>query len=635
MSAVPVESEKIHRAQILGERIRQSVEGEALELPLNTSQRIIARVTDGIYREPWAAFRELCANAYDADATRVVIETGAPEFDQITIRDDGAGMSPETLAFVVENIGGSSKRTTEGPMLHTASEGDPDFSPGGRPLIGKIGIGLFAVAQLTQHFQIITKARGENVRSWATVILKTHNESRLKDKPPGSEFEAGRVKIRSEEVPDAEVDAHGTTIILHELRPEIRRLLQSTNMWQAQAERGPNDEPILPPPTYHIGRRQDEKRGLTHLDANLPWKDGLEPLDQFRELVRAASETDASSKKGASLEQLDEYLRSIWKLSLSLPLQYIDQHPFETTGDSGIIFLEVPRTNKRAEITKLAIDETVREHFGLVSGKTDSVDRFDVEFDGILLRRPIKLPAELAVPSRLPAPVMMVGSEIAPFPETSLDRAGGVLRFEAYLYWNSRITPKDIQGSIIRVREASGTLFDARFADYQVSEQSRLRQITAEIFVLEGLDGAINIDRESFNYSHPHYIYIQKWLHRALRLLANRLKHIAGEDLERERREQKTQTAEATLQSAYDIWTSRRGAEADPPFRKTEIPQLPAAVAEASMVWKQEPAADHVTLATSISVVLEAYGVLSDLRQEERAELVNDLIKVMQTHGIK
>lgn len=628
----PVESARFQRAQELGERIRHSADGEAIELPLNTSQRIIARVTDGIYREPWAAFRELCANAYDADATRVVIETGAPEFDQITIRDNGAGMTPETLAFIVENIGGSSKRTTEGPMLHTASENDPDLSPGGRPLIGKIGIGLFAVAQLTQHFQIITKARGEKVRSWATVILKTHNEARLKE---GGEFEAGRVQIRSEEVPDSEAETHGTTIILHELRPEIRRLLQSTNMWQAQAELGPNDEPIAPPPIYHIGRRHDERRGLTHLDANLPWKDGLEPLERFRDLVRVAAETDLNSKKGASLEQLDEYLRSIWKLSLSLPLRYIDRHPFDIAGDSGIIFLDVPRTNKRSDIIELAPEETVRKHFELTSGETDGVGEFDVEFDGILLRRPIILPTELAAPSRLPAPVMMVGSETAPFPETSLDRAGGNLRFEAYLYWNSKITPKDLQGSLIRVREASGTLFDARFADYQVSEQSRLRQITAEIFVLEGLDGAINIDRESFNYSHPHYIYIQKWLHRALRLLANRLKYIAGEDLERERQEQKILTAEATLRSAYDIWAARRGADADPPLRHTETTELPAEVAEASMVWKREPSAGHVSLAAAISVVLEAYGVLSDLRQDERTDLVNDLIQVMQTHGIK
>ena len=54
---------------------------QPFETTLATSERIIARVTDGIYREPWAAFRELVANAYDADASYVVIETGQPEFE--------------------------------------------------------------------------------------------------------------------------------------------------------------------------------------------------------------------------------------------------------------------------------------------------------------------------------------------------------------------------------------------------------------------------------------------------------------------------------------------------------------------------------------------------------------------------
>ena len=51
---------------------------QAVRTTLATSERIIARVTDGIYREPWAAFRELAANAYDADASYVVIATGQP-----------------------------------------------------------------------------------------------------------------------------------------------------------------------------------------------------------------------------------------------------------------------------------------------------------------------------------------------------------------------------------------------------------------------------------------------------------------------------------------------------------------------------------------------------------------------------
>ena len=150
--------------QDLAVKIADSADSlEPVETQLSTSQRIIARVTDGIYREPWAAFRELIVNAYDADARHVVVETGAPDFGQIVVRDDGNGMSPTTLAYVLQNIGGSSKRTNDGAALNTARSEEPDISPGGRRLIGKIGIGLFAVAQLTQHFQIITKAAGDNL----------------------------------------------------------------------------------------------------------------------------------------------------------------------------------------------------------------------------------------------------------------------------------------------------------------------------------------------------------------------------------------------------------------------------------------------------------------------------------------
>ena len=82
---------------------------------------------------------------------------------------------------------------------------------------------------------------------------------------------------------------------------------------------------------------------------------------------------------------------------------------------------------------------------------------------------------------------------------------------------------------MVRVGNASGALFDRTFMGYQVSEQTRTRQITAEIFVNQGLDEAINIDRESFNYAHPHYQYLVKWLHSALRQLANRHKEIGKE----------------------------------------------------------------------------------------------------------
>ena len=116
---------------------------DAIRTELLTDERVIARVTDGIYRQPASSLRELISNAYDADATRVVIKTDRPRFNRIQIEDDGHGMSPETLLHVLKHIGGSAKRTVDGVDLGVTRPGDPTTSPGGRKLIGKIGIGLF------------------------------------------------------------------------------------------------------------------------------------------------------------------------------------------------------------------------------------------------------------------------------------------------------------------------------------------------------------------------------------------------------------------------------------------------------------------------------------------------------------
>src|SRR4051812_13602640 len=77
---------------------------------LETDQLVLARITEGIYRQPASALRELISNAYDADATEVVILTDAPRFDQITVRDNGSGLTPEVVTHLIKHIGGSAKR---------------------------------------------------------------------------------------------------------------------------------------------------------------------------------------------------------------------------------------------------------------------------------------------------------------------------------------------------------------------------------------------------------------------------------------------------------------------------------------------------------------------------------------------
>lgn len=619
----------------LATNIKDKVDtGEAVTTRLATSQRIIARVTDGIYREPWAAFRELVINAYDADATRVIVDTGAPDFKQVIIRDDGNGMSPPTVAYMLKSIGGSSKRTSAGTKYNTVSDKSADKSPKGRPLIGKIGIGLFSVAQLTQHFQIITKSAGDKIRTSATIKLRTQDEELLTSNEE-HEYVAGDVSILSESVEESDIETHGTAIVLYELRPEIRRILQSEERWRLIE--GPDGKPVRNAPVFHVGvlpdQIQDMKEGK---ESNLPWEEDESEADKFKKLLDTASKISSSSRTPANLEPFDEYLKLIWNLSLALPLKYTDHHPFDLKGSSNILFFEESKDEKSAAEIELEEHETIRDKLNLNATDGTAGIPFKVLVDGVELRRPINLLPELRRKSRISSPMLLVGRVEEAFQEKDLMRAGGQLSFEAYLYWNSQIIPKETAGVLIRVREASGTLFDRAFLNYQISEQNRLSQITAEIFVSNGLDSAINIDRESLNYSHPHFLYIQKWLHRALRLLINKNKRLANEDLQEERREQKRVSEKGRIDTAVSVWEKQRGIEADPPVANISKDVPAPEVGGVEIKWeenKQEEKAFDNAKASALAIVLGAYGVLDHLNSSERAALIRDILMVLDDHS--
>src|SRR5216684_7020249 len=137
------------------------------EAKLATDERVLARITDGIYRQPSSALRELISNAYDADAKKVVILTDAPRFATVIVRDDGNGLTPEALANLIKNIGASPKQSSVGAEIGVTDKEDVTLSLSGRKLIGRLGIGLFSVAQLTRHFQVLTKTKGSNFRAIA------------------------------------------------------------------------------------------------------------------------------------------------------------------------------------------------------------------------------------------------------------------------------------------------------------------------------------------------------------------------------------------------------------------------------------------------------------------------------------
>ena len=53
--------------------------------------------------------------------------------------------------------------------------------------------------------------------------------------------------------------------------------------------------------------------------------------------------------------------------------------------------------------------------------------------------------------------------------------------------------------------------------DYRSNEGPRSRWLTGEIFVDQGLEDALNIDRDSFNRFHPEFRAVQEYVHTFLR----------------------------------------------------------------------------------------------------------------------
>lgn len=563
MAAKILEQKEPNENELVAKILQSDSPNVLVQTTLQTNEQVIARVTDGIYRQPASAIRELISNAYDADATRVIIKTDAPSFERITIADDGAGMSPSVLAHLLYNIGGSAKRNETGEELGITSKSNHQRSPKGRRLIGKIGIGLFSVSQLTHSFQIITKTKGDDHRTVATVALRQFSDSEVAPSHGERRFESGKVTIWRERATDKA--RHGTTIALTSIRPQARDTLRSRDIWAA-IERNEEtavgeEKQALAPPRFHIGRVDSTGRSMKKSGENytsLPWKKSDKAGRAFEKLVNSVWEQIEEANPNPKLERIfDYYLRMVWQLALAVPLPYVDGHLFDmpVSGWTKTFELSNKRKGTTSEVSG-ASRTTIRSALKL-SDPERSIGTFDVFIDDLKLARPIKFRGLPTTDHALKQPLVFIGKCDEKFASISPELSGGPLKFEAYLFWSPKIAPSEHQGSLIRIHGASGTLFDPTFMRYQVAELTRLRQVTCEIFVSEGLDSALNIDRESFNNAHPHAVFITRWLHGALRQLATAQKKEAGGVRVQTREAAKDVHVEKIQRIASEVWTTQ------------------------------------------------------------------------------
>ena len=635
-----------------------NIEGSSSSSPVNTvlrtDERVLARVTDGIYRQPGSAIRELLSNAYDADAKQVVIKTDRPRFRTLSVEDDGMGMTPAVLAHLLHHIGGSAKRSLEGAELGIASTSDPTRSPSGRRLIGKIGIGLFSVSQLTQRFQIITKTAGDPYRTIAMVVLRQYSDDSVPTNNEQGEYEAGLVTIWREPATDAA--SHGTTIILTDIRPQSRDTLQSRDLWaaiDADGATGPDEARVPSPPEFHIGRvrldNADILQGAGDAHNRLPWSQNDRPEVAFEKLVKAVWQHVDQGSPNPQLERIfDYYLRMVWQLSLSIPAPYVSGNPFDLPLRDKLFLFEIPQSGNAAPTEfKLTDNETILATKSFGSAANVGGD-FTVLVDDLRLARPLIFDYLPMTNHAVKKPILVVGRCMEEFGGVPPELSGGPLAFEAYLMWAPKIAPTEHQGVLVRVHGSSGTLFDPTFLRYQVSEQTRLRQISCEIFVSEGLEAALNIDRESFNFAHPHVVYITKWLHAALRRVATVQKHIASEIRKATQEAAAAGEQEVLRRIAARAWQDESddpGAEPPPVEFDDGTAQRPSVEPGAYRFRRGPVFGEQVKRLTrqdhanerklrAMIQVLAAYGLFDGLTENQQERLLAGLRQILEVSDI-
>ena len=126
------------------------------KLYLQFHGRIIDSLGIQMYQSPVAAVAELIANAWDADASNVAVKLPAnlSGISTIIVCDDGIGMTFEQCQKLYLNIGRNRRIDDE-----TAK------TPGGRPVLGRKGIGKFAGFGIAELLEIDTTSAENGERT--------------------------------------------------------------------------------------------------------------------------------------------------------------------------------------------------------------------------------------------------------------------------------------------------------------------------------------------------------------------------------------------------------------------------------------------------------------------------------------
>ena len=393
---------------------------QPIHAEINAAARIIGDISTGIYRSPANALKELVSNSFDAGATKVIINTDHPAFSNVTCFDNGPGISITKLQTIFRYIGGSDKRSdTETPIY-------------GRPVIGKLGIGILAMSQISKRFVIISSCKGDRFRIETEVNIEEFESPEAAHKNLGT-GSIGRYTIY--QMPETS-DAHYTIVTTPAGSDALR-----SNLGTGSTPRSP------------FSYRNHE-------------------ATNFRDFI-------ADISNATRRETLTDYELFLWELSSLCPVPYFDDGPVRGwTGWNHI----------KSEL----------EAF-----------QFQVIVDGYDLRKPILLPTLTDLDED--------GADYKVYPFEHGSDGPNDLSLEGYVFHQRRqISPPELQGLLVRIRNVGIGGYQSHMLKYPRNLGPMAGGMSGEVYITNGLEAALNIDRNSFNETHSHYIHLSQSLFRHL-----------------------------------------------------------------------------------------------------------------------
>lgn len=486
--------------------LEEVLKGKPYELiPMKVTAGVLLHIGAGIYHSVAGAIKELVSNSFDADATRVVISTDYPRFDQITVRDNGTGMTASYFTKAMRSIGSTLKGVLEPSRQTPVLE---------RPMIGHLGIGLMALSQVCDQATIESQAAGADTKFVARLDF-TQFRGRRQEQVEAAKLDMFRelAKRRGGIEPmkalldrlDPESDDYTELLAELELAVEAYKLFEERGLDEPESEY--LGYCVVYPDLPAVAGDHGTEITLTDIDRGVRWSlldegrstdampnhyrnRGLD-WDEYRDEVNSWSWLELCERlrrrtSGLAYQSLPQYHQFLWELSLTTPVQYLKGAPVLLQAD-------------------------------LLVSKKDELERFDfaVLVDNRFLSKPTLLPSGALADEEPLEPEFDYYLQSFRSDNTVDEEQ---LKYAGYIFWQRKqVQPSVVRGIQIYIRNVGIGLYDQTLMGFStVNPTSRAGQMSGEIYVDEGLERGLNVDRNSFRETDAHYVALQDHIWRLL-----------------------------------------------------------------------------------------------------------------------